>query len=287
MKTILTGLCFSILWASASIAGKFGLRSVEPLVLFNIRFLAAGIILLIISNTVRKERAPLGIEWRHLTIFGFFNTTLYLGIFIISLQYITAGITALAIALNPMLISMMASIVMKRKTSMFEWLGIILGMCGVAVAAYPLLADEQISLIGLGLLVLCMIAYSYGAVYYSSVKWELARMAINGWQVFIGGLLLLPFTFLFFEGKNNFDPNFWASLFWLVIPVSILSVQLWLRLLKADAVKASLWLFLCPVFGITFSTILLDEPFSLYTIAGGVLVMVALYVGMRGVEKGN
>jgi probable blue pigment (indigoidine) exporter len=281
MKTLLTGLTFAILWASASIAGKFGLRSVEPLILFNIRFLAAGVILLFVSSVIRKERSPQGGEWKNLTVFGLFNTTLYLGIFIIGLQYITAGITALAIALNPVLISIMSAIITKRKTANHEWLSIALGMGGVAVAAYPLLSEEQISLAGLGLLILSMIAYSYGSVYYSSVKWELARMAINGWQVFIGGLLLTPFTLLFYKGENNFNTTFWASLFWLVVPVSILSIQLWLRLLKDDAVKASLWLFLCPVFGIGLSTFLLDEPFNLYTLVGGLMVMGALWIGQK------
>jgi drug/metabolite transporter (DMT)-like permease len=281
MKTILTGLTFSMLWASASIAGKFGLRSVEPLVLFNIRFLGAGLILLVISTYIRQERNPKGTEWKQLTMFGAFNTTLYLGIFIIALQYITAGITALAIALNPILISIMSAIIMKRKTAVNEWISIILGMGGVALASYPLLAEEQISLIGLGLLVLCMIAYSYGSVYYSSVKWELSRMTINGWQVLIGGILLIPFTLIFYKGRNNFDTTFWFSLFWLIVPVSILSIQLWLRLLRADAVKASLWLFLCPVFGISFSTWLLNEPFNLYTLIGGLMVMGALWIGQR------
>jgi len=86
---------------------------------------------------------------------------------------------------------------------------------------------------------------------------------------------------LFYKGTTHYDGNFWVSLLWLVVPVSILSIQLWLRLLKADAVRASLWLFLCPVFGITFSTILLKEPFSLYTFIGGMLVMGALYIGQR------
>ncbi len=285
MKTILTGLSFSILWASASIAGKFGLLSVEPLVLFNTRFLVAGLILLSVSFFIRKERSPRGKEWNQLVVFGLFNTTLYLGIFIIALQYITAGITALAIALNPVLISIMSSLLMKRETKVNEWISIAMGMGGVAVAAYPLLTSEQISLTGLALLILSMFAYSYGAVYYSSVKWELARMTINGWQVFIGGLLLIPFTVFYFEGKNNFDTTFWASLFWLVVPVSVLSIQLWLRLLKTDAVKASLWLFLCPVFGIGFSTWLLHEPFNLYTLAGGLMVMGALYIGQRKIIR--
>jgi drug/metabolite transporter (DMT)-like permease len=110
-------------------------------------------------------------------------------------------------------------------------------------------------------------------------------MVINGWQVLIGGLILLPFTLIFYKRENKLDLNFGLSLFWLIIPVSILSVQLWLRLLKTDAVKASLWLFLCPVFGISFSTWLLDEPFTWYTVVGALLVLGALWIGQRGKLK--
>ena len=285
MKYYLTGITFSMLWASASIAGKYGLKSVEPLLLFDIRFLTAGIILLTISHGINKERMPIGKEWKQLIIFGLFNTSLYLGIFIIALQYITAGITALAIALNPILISIMSSIINKRKTAVNEWISIGLGMTGVAVATYPLLSETNFSLTGMGLLILSMFTYSYGSVFYSSVKWELARLTINGWQVFVGGLLLIPFTIFFYKGNNTFDFNLWASLAWLIVPVSIISIQLWLRLLRADAVKASLWLFLCPVFGLTFSTILLKEPFTYYTLIGAIMVMGALYIGQRNLSK--
>lgn len=274
-----------MLWASASIAGKYGLRSAEPLVLFTSRFLLAGFLLLTIARFIRKERSPVGEEWKHLFIYGLFNTAFYLGIFITALQYITAGITALAIALNPILISIMSSIIMKRKTLYHEWISIALGMAGVALASYPLLANEEISYAGMALLMLAMLTYSYGSVYYSSVTWTLPRTVINGWQVLFGGLVLLPFAMIFFKGENKLDLNFGLSLFWLVVPVSIISVQLWLRLLKADAVKASLWLFLCPVFGISFSTWFLNEPFTWYTVVGSLLVLGALWIGQRGKLK--
>src|SRR5436190_23181047 len=106
---ILTGLFFAIFWASASVAGKFGLFSVEPLVLFNIRFLGAGVVLLAYAFVVQGDRIPKGQEWKQLTFFGALNTTLYLGIFIIALQYLTPGISSLAIALNPLFISIISA----------------------------------------------------------------------------------------------------------------------------------------------------------------------------------
>jgi probable blue pigment (indigoidine) exporter len=280
-RFILSGLLFSILWASASVAGKFGLLSAEPLTLFTVRFIVAGSLLLVFAMITSRHLTPTGKEWWQLAVFGAFNTALYLGIFIIALEDIAAGITALAIALNPLMISILSSLWLKRPISMVEWISIAVGIAGVTVATYPLLLSGDATTTGMILLGLSMLAYSIGAVYYSSVKWTLSRSVINGWQVFLGGLMLLPFTLFFEAGDTAFDAGFWLSIGWLVIPVSIVAVQLWLYLLKEDAVRASLWLFLCPIFGLSYSTWLLDEPFTWYTFAGTCLVLVSLYVGQR------
>jgi len=281
INTILTGISFAILWASASVAGKFGLFSVEPLVLFNLRFLLAGAILLSYIHAFQNARLPQGVEWKQLTIFGALNTALYLGIFIIALQYTTAGITSVVIVLNPLLISIMSSVWTKRKVKSIEWISIALGIIGVGIAAYPLLRGSEVTLKGLSLLGLSMVSYSLGSVYYTTIPWTLPRTSINAWQVFISGIIIAPFTIWFHAKPNHFDLRFWLSLLWLIVPVSIVAVQLWLRLLKTDAVRASLWLYLCPIFGLTFSTILLDEPFTVYTIMGTALVLVAVFIGQR------
>ncbi len=279
LNYILTGIAFALLWASASTAGKFGIQSVEPLTFFTIRFLAAGILLLIFSHAIMRYTLPSGMEWWQVTVFGAFNTALYLGIFIIALKNVAAGITTMAIALNPLLIGVLSAQTMKRKVLWREWLSILIGMIGVAVATLPLLKTKHATITGVLLIILCMLMYSIGSVYYASVKWKLQRTTINAWQVFIGGLMLLPFALFFENGNNSFDLKFILSLTWLVIPVSIGAVQLWLRLLKDDAVRASIWLFLCPVFGLLYATILLNEPFTLLTALGAVLVIVALYIG--------
>lgn len=271
-----------MLWASASIAGKFGLNSAEPLLFFTIRFLIAGCLLLAYAHLLKKYRAPAGKEWQHLAIFGAFNTALYLGLFIVALQFITAGITALAIALNPLFISLLSSILNKRKVKWMEWGSITLGLAGVLVAAFPLLQLESISVTGLLLLGLSMITYSIGAVYYAGQKWTLERVTINGWQVLFGGFMTAPFAFfMHIPGSNLFDTSFWLSLLWLVVPVSIVAVNLWLILLKADAVKASIWLYLCPIFGLILSALLLGEPLTTYTWLGTALVLSAVFIGQQ------
>jgi probable blue pigment (indigoidine) exporter len=280
-RFLLAGFLFAALWASASIAGKFGLHSAEPLTLFTIRFLLAGAVLLTYVAISGKWQRPSGREWLQIIIFGAFNTTLYLGIFIFALGGVAAGISTLMIALNPLLISLLSSLWMRRPVARREWISITLGMAGVAIATFPLFEDGYATVGGILLLLLSMLTYSIGAVYYASVKWNLNRSVINGWQVLIGGLLLLPFTLVFENGNDHYDLGFWLSIAWLVVPVSIVAVQIWLYLLREDAVKASLWLFICPIFGLLYSTWLLDEPFTLFTAGGALLVLLSLYVGQQ------
>jgi len=280
-RNILIGFLFTIFWASASVAAKIGLNAAEPLVLYSYRFLLAGVVLLVYVYGVDRSRLPAGKEWWQLTVFGAFNTTIYLGLFIVALNYVTPGITTLALALNPLFISIMTALWMKRRIRGLEWICIILGIAGVIVAAFPMLTHSSATATGLAVLAVSMVAYSFGSVYYAAVQWQLSRTSINAWQVFIGGILILPITWVMHERPTQFDLIFWGSLVWLVFPVSILAVQLWLRLLKIDAVRAALWLYLCPVFGFAYAAILLDEPFTLYTVAGTVLVVLALYLGQR------
>lgn len=282
-RFVINGLLFSMLWASASAGGKIGLQSVEPLVLFIIRFFSAGLLMLLYAHLFAKNKFPSRSDWKPLLIFGVLNTTLCLGFYIIALQEVSAGIGSLAPAINPLLITVLSGVFMGTKTKPVQWLSVMLGMTGIVLAAYPLLQNSTATVRGLLLMLTSMLCYSLGVIYYAKHEWQLTSLVINGWQVLLGGLFLLPFAFLFHRHGfiNHFDARFWKSEFWLVVMVSIISVQLWLYLLKVDTVKASLWLFLCPIFGYVYAAILLHEPLTGYTYAGTALVIIGLYLGQR------
>jgi drug/metabolite transporter (DMT)-like permease len=92
------GLLFAALWASASVATKFGVQSVHPLILANARFFIAGTSMLLFAYGVQRSRTgkseayslknawPTRTEFRQLSIFALLNTTIYLGAFVIALK---------------------------------------------------------------------------------------------------------------------------------------------------------------------------------------------------------
>jgi probable blue pigment (indigoidine) exporter len=281
MKNNIIGLVFAMLWASASVATKLGLQSAQPLIIANVRFFIAGFLMLIGAHLFRKYRLPERTEWLPLLIYGVLNVTIYLGLYVLAMQEVSAGVGSLSVALNPLMISILSGLWLKRAIKRTEWLGLILGMIGVGIVVYPLLLGSYVTSKGLILMLLSLLAYSVGTVYYSSRTWQLPSLAINGWQVLLGGICILPFTFTMTDfSANQYDTRFWYAVAWLVF-VSIAAVQMWLYLLKIDTVKAALWLYLCPTFGFIYAKILMDEPITIFTVIGTLLVIVGLYIGQK------
>ncbi|MEO5889791.1 MAG: EamA family transporter [Ferruginibacter sp.] len=283
MKFVLAGIFFAILWASASTATKIGLGSAQPFMIATSRFFIAGIIMLFVTHVIRRNRMPTGVEWRQVIIYGLLNISVYLGLFVIAMQEVSAGLGSLAVAANPVFIALMAAAFFSHKIKVQNILSLLLCLAGVVIAAYPLLHNSFATLRGISLLMVSMVAYSAGTLYYSRVKWNgLHILTINGWQTMIGGLFLLPVLFFTYRhDKNNYDHNFWKSVVWLAVPVSIGAVQLWLFLVRQNAVKASYWLFLSPIFGFIIARTMMNEPINLYTVTGVMFVLSGLYIVQR------
>jgi probable blue pigment (indigoidine) exporter len=279
-KSIFAGIVFAFLWSSASTATKIGLVSAQPFVISIFRFLIAGSIMLFVSHIVLGNRMPVKREWIQISIYGFLNITFYLGLYVIAMQQVSAGLGSLAIATNPVFIAMMSAFWFSHRIKFKNILSLLLCFMGVVLAAYPLLQNSYATPFGIIVLLISMIAYSLGIIYYSRVNWNgLTILAINGWQTILGGVFLIPALCATYQAdKNSFDTSFWTSVCWLAIPVSIGAVQFWLYLLKSNPITASYWLFLCPIFGFLIAHFIMKEPITFYTVFGVILVISGLYI---------
>ena len=287
LKWSVAGLLFAALWASAATATKTGLAVAQPLVIAAVRFGVAAACMLLIAHVIRGQRFPVGKEWKQIATYGLLNITIYLGCYVIAMQTITAGIGALAIATNPVFISFFSVLFLKKKLTPALILSLMICTAGVICAAWPLFSEATVTTEGLLILLFSMLSYSVGAIYFSTREWNrLSLFTINGWQTLLGGLFLLPVTLFFYKGQaNHFNKTFWSAVGWLAIPVSIVAVQLWLWLLQTNAVRAGLWLFLCPLFGFVFAAWWMKDAISIYTIAGVLLVIVGLLLSKINTRK--
>lgn len=275
-----TGIGFAILWPSAAAATKIGLQVAQPFVICIVRFAIAGLLMLLIAHGLMRKRLPQKNEWKQLAIYGLLNISLYLGLYVLAMQHVSAGLGSLAIATNPVIINLMAALLFRERIKLTTVVSLLLCMGGVLIAALPLFEKSYATPGGIAILISCMIIYSAGVIYFSKQNWgNLHILTINGWQTMLGGLFLLPVALLTYKA----DQNVWGlklagSVLWLAIPVSIVGVQLWLYLLKDNAVKASFWLFLCPLFGFLIANVTMQESIGPLTIIGMLLVLAGLYL---------
>jgi drug/metabolite transporter (DMT)-like permease len=287
VQWVVAGFLFAASWASAATATKIGLTVAQPLVIAVVRFGVAAVIMLFIAHLLKRYRLPQKGEWKQIAIYGLLNITIYLGCYVIAMQTVTAGIGSLAIATNPVFISFLSVFFLKKKLTVPVLLSIVVCMVGVLCAAWPLFAEATVTTKGLLILLFSMLCYSLAAIYFSEKEWNgLSLFTINGWQTLLGGLFLLPFTLFFYKDEaNHYNNTFWLAVGWLAIPVSIFAVQLWLWLLQTNAVRAGLWLFLCPLFGFVFAAWWMKDSISIYTIAGTALVIVGLLLSKINTRK--
>lgn len=283
LSLIFAGIFFAILWASASAATKIALISAQPFVIAVSRFFIASAIMLFIAHVILKKRIPQQSEWKQIAFYGLLNISIYLGLYVIAMMNVSAGLGTLSVGTNPVFISIITAVWMGQPVKRVTLISLLLCAAGIVIAAYPLLENSYATPMGLLVLLISMLSYSVGAVYFSRKNWnDLNVLVINGWQTLFGGIFLLPFLFAFYDGsKNVYDIHAIGGTLWLAGPVSIGAVQLWLYLLRDNPVKASFWLFLCPVFGFIIAAVMLNEPISMYTFIGVLLVIAGLYIVQR------
>ncbi len=243
--------------------------------------------MLLISHGIMKKRLPQGAEWKQLAIYGALNVTIYLGLYVLAMQEVSAGLGSLSVGTNPVMISIIGALWTRKPVKPVIIASLVLCLAGITIAAWPLLQDSYATPLGIVLLLVSMLSYSVGAIYFSENNWgDLHILTINGWQTLLGGVLLLPFAAVYYDStKNSFDLVWLGAVAWLAVPVSIGAVQLWLYLLKDNPVKASFWLFLTPVFGFLIAAVVLHEPISMYTFTGVAFVIAGLYLVQK--KKGK
>ncbi|WP_345955093.1 DMT family transporter [Mucilaginibacter sp. PAMB04168] len=286
-KNVLPGLLFAVLWASGAIAAKFGMRSVDALMLAAIRFIATGFLFAPFFLLHKKHRfLPHRYEWKPIIIYGFLNTTLTLGSFFAAQKYASAGISMLFTAVAPLLMALFSALILKRKLSRAEIAGMLVAFSGLLLAALAALPAASITPAGFALLVVYMVSYALSSIYFSFVNVALSNMVFNIWQVFIGGLLVLPFCWLLSSYHiHRVDANLLWSLAWLIIMLSFIANLLWLYLIKRDTVSAGTWLYLVPILGFIYGYFLLGEKITLYSIIGGIMVIAGLVISKRTAKK--
>ena len=246
----LVPLFFVVLWSTGFIAAKYGLPYAPPLSFLILRCLGAVLILL---PLVLATRAP----WPrgrilHVALAGLLLQAGYLGGVWSAIKIgMPAGLSALVVGMQPILTAFAAPLVGERVTPR-QWLGLLLGLSGVALVVYAKLSLNGLAPAAVALCVLALLSITAGTLYQKRFCPQFDMRTGTVIQFSASALLLLPLAVVFEDftpamSNIHWNIHFAGALLWSILALSIGAIFLLFRLIsRNDATRVTSLLYLTP-----------------------------------------
>jgi drug/metabolite transporter (DMT)-like permease len=286
LSTTFLAIVACLLWSTAFVGVKIGLRYTTPLQFAGFRFFLSGIYILPFCGNLLKSTKLIRQHWKEVLRLALFQTFLLYAMFYLGISLVPAAITAIIIGASPLFSAILAHLFLNDdKLSMRKMVSISLGITGVVIIAVSRGSFSWVEgkeFWGILILIMANMAGSMGNVMVVKYRTGLPPLLLNSAQLITGGLglilLSVPFEGLTF-GVN--EPPYYISLGWLSF-MSAAAFSIWFILLRRPGVKVSelnIWKFLIPVFGAVLSWVILaNEQPEVIALTGMLLIVLSLIV---------
>ena len=260
------------------IAVKLSNDELEPLFGAGIRFAAAALLLVALTR-LQRLAIPRGRDLTGPALYGLLGFGVSYGLLYYALQGLTAGTAAVFMASTPLITLVLAVLHGQERFTPRGVAGGVLAVAGIGVISVDSLGgDLRPSYLVASLLGVVAVAESSVLVKGFPRAHPITTNAVG---MVAGALLLLAASLTFGESWELPETAAtWGALAWLVVPGSIGLFALFVFVIKRWTASATVYaLTLMPVVAITLGALVKDEPVTAELVAGGALVMTAVYVG--------
>ncbi len=285
-------LVLYVVWGSTYLGMKLAMDSMPPLVMGFSRFVPAGAILVaavLLTGRGRIAR-PNGRALLDAAIVGCFLLLGGTGLVAWSEQTIPTGIAALLIALVPMWLAVFGFVLFREPVRPLVAAGIVVGLAGIAILAWPSGDVADLDPAGLAALVISPIFWSIGTL-YAARRAVLPAPALlaSGIEMIAAGVGFAVVAAITGEW-TGFDPTAvsttsWLGVVYLVFVGSLIGYTTYAWLIGvAPLAKVSTYAYVNPVVAVFLGWVILDEPLTPRTIVASVVIVAAvvLIVTARG-----
>lgn len=279
-------LIFVLLWSTGFIGARYGLPYIEPLTFLAVRMVLVVLILGAIA-LISRARWPNGFEIGHSLVAGCLVHGLYLGgVFIAISQGVPAGISALIPGLQPILTSTIANRFMGETVTRLQWIGLVLGLAGVALVLHDHAIVAAGSALGWVASVVSLIGITLGTLYQKRFCGRIDWRTGNLVQYIGAGALFALGAFGFETRAIHWSGELLFALAWLVIVLSIAAIGLMYWLIRRSAATGFASLFyLVPAVTALLAFSLFGEKLDALSIAGMVVCAAGVVLVNRGMKS--
>ena len=259
-----------LLWGSAFPGVKSGYRlfAVQPddvatqLLFAGYRFSLAGILVLLFAALAGGQKifALKPSQWRRLALLGLAMTTIQYVFFYIGLAH-TSGVKGSIVNSTSTFFSVILAHFLYpsdrlRPNTIF---GCALGFAGVVAVNWGGSLDGGFTFMGEGFLVISCFCLAAAGIYGKSLSQSINPMLMTGWQLSIGGLVLIALGLVLGGRLSGFTLASGTLLAYLAL-LSSTAFVLYSQLLKFNPVsRITIFNFSIPLFGAVLSAVFLGE----------------------------
>lgn len=275
---------FVVLWSTGFIGAKLGLPYAEPATFLVIRFLLVLAVLLPACWIMRAPWPSTAAESLHMGLAGALIQGGYLGGVFLSLSKgMPAGVSSLITALQPILAAVLSGWLLGERTNARQWLGLALGIVGVALVVREKWVLEGVGFAATALSVVALLSISVGAIWQ---KRHCARVDLRtGAAIQFGAavLVLAPYALLFESREVAWSGELVLALAWLVFALSLGAVFLLFWLIRhGAATKVASLMYLVPPCTALVAWPLFGETYTTFSAAGMAIAVLAVWLVTRG-----
>jgi drug/metabolite transporter (DMT)-like permease len=269
-----------VIWSSTWVSIKIGLEDSPALLGAGARFALAGVVLLAVAAAGRR---PLRTDALLATVLALFPFALTYGLVYWGEQYIPSGLAAVEFGVLPLYVALLGAVLLPdQPLSVRVIAGVLVAIAGLALAFLESvdLGDAELAAAGAAALAVAPVGAAIGNISIKLRAEELDPVALNGWAMLGGGIVLLVASALgedwseFAWTAESLGSISYLALIGSAVPFVGLTVLL--RHITAQAM--SFLAMLLPFGALAFGAALYDEPITARALAGAALVAAGLLI---------
>ena len=239
----ITPLIFVLLWSTGFIGAKYILPYAEPFVFLTIRYFFATLILVALAKILKESLKISKAAIKQSMIVAVFLHVIYIGgVFYAVFIDIPAGITAVIVSLQPILVSALAMPLLKEKISYRQVFGLALGFIGVFFLLSPKLFEGDLSTgfstFGIICCVLALLGTTAGYLLQKKGGADIPFLAGTAVQFATSTIIFAIAAVIFEPLRVDITLEFVLALTWIVVALSIGSIFLLFYLLRNDSASS-------------------------------------------------
>ena len=238
-------IVFVLLWSTGFVGAKYGLPDAEPFTFLAIRLAIAAVLLAIAAlfTSTRLTRAHVG----RAAVSGLLLHATYLGgVFWAISRGTPAGVSAVVVSLQPVLVAVLAIPLLGERLRRRQWLGLAIGVTGVVLVVAPRIGGA-LPVRGVVACLVALVGGTLGTLWQKRHGQQVPLLWGTAVQYAAATVVLAGLSALTEEQHVTWSWRFIGAMAWLIVVLSLGAVLLLLVLLqRGTAAGVSSLLYLVP-----------------------------------------